>query len=100
MSSPSDRGPHAQDHRPSRRSTRKAHAHKKSELHGKAPPAPAAQPIAPDERRAMIAEAAYYRAQRRGFEPGYELDDWYGAERDIERALDASADLDAPTRCG
>ena len=46
----------------------------------------------------MIAEAAYYRAERRGFEPGYELEDWYGAERDIERAL--GADDDTPTRCG
>ncbi len=48
----------------------------------------------------MIAEAAYYRAEHRGFEPGYELDDWYSAERDIERALDASVETGAPTRCG
>jgi hypothetical protein len=37
-----------------------------------------------DTRRAMIAEAAYYRAEQRGFEPGHEPDDWYGAESDID----------------
>lgn len=31
----------------------------------------------------MIAEAAYYRAQRRGFEPGRELEDWLAAEAEI-----------------
>jgi hypothetical protein len=30
-----------------------------------------------------IATAAYYRAQRRGFSPGRELDDWLEAEREI-----------------
>ena len=37
-----------------------------------------------DERRRRIAEAAYYRAQRRGFEPGGEEQDWLEAERDID----------------
>jgi hypothetical protein len=31
----------------------------------------------------MIAEAAYYRAERRGFAPGFELEDWLAAEREI-----------------
>lgn len=35
-------------------------------------------------RRRRIAEAAYYRAQRRGFEPGGEDDDWLEAEKDID----------------
>ncbi len=56
------------------------------------PAAPEGQPnggttISAEERQAMIAEAAYFRAERRGFEPGYERDDWLAAERDIERAL-------------
>jgi hypothetical protein len=55
--------------------------------------------VGPEERRAMIEEAAYYRAERRGFEPGYELDDWLHAERDIERVLAPSAEED-PRRCG
>jgi hypothetical protein len=35
----------------------------------------------------MIAEAAYHLAQRRGFEPGYELDDWLTAEAEVDSAL-------------
>ncbi len=35
-------------------------------------------------RHRRIADAAYYRARERGFEPGYELDDWLAAERQIE----------------
>ena len=30
-----------------------------------------------------IATAAYYRAERRGFSPGRELEDWLEAEREI-----------------
>ena len=38
----------------------------------------------PEERRRRIAEAAYYRAQRRGFSPGYEEEDWLAAEQELE----------------
>lgn len=34
--------------------------------------------------KAMVAEAAYYRAERRSFAPGKELDDWLEAEKEIE----------------
>lgn len=37
----------------------------------------------PQALRAMIAEAAYYRAEKRGFAPGYEFLDWMEAEREI-----------------
>jgi hypothetical protein len=37
-----------------------------------------------DSREQRIAEAAYWRAERRGFEPGHELDDWLQAEREID----------------
>ncbi|MBI4757283.1 MAG: DUF2934 domain-containing protein [Betaproteobacteria bacterium] len=30
-----------------------------------------------------IAEAAYYRAERRGFQGGSELDDWLEAEAEV-----------------
>jgi hypothetical protein len=36
------------------------------------------------DRTARIAEAAYFRAQQRGFAPGFELEDWLGAEREID----------------
>ena len=52
-----------------------------------------------DLRGTMIAEAAYFRAQRRGFEPGHELEDWIAAEGEIQdlwsRALE-----EAPLHCG
>ena len=48
------------------------------------------QPIQPeisaDETQKRIAEVAYYRAQQRGFSPGYELEDWLAAEAQIRRA--------------
>jgi hypothetical protein len=36
-----------------------------------------------EELRARIAEAAYRRAEQRGFEPGYELEDWIEAEKEV-----------------
>jgi hypothetical protein len=42
------------------------------------------------ERRDTIATAAYFLAQKRGFEPGHELDDWLTAEADIAHALQLS----------
>lgn len=35
-------------------------------------------------REERIAIAAYWRAAKRQFEPGHELDDWLEAEREIE----------------
>lgn len=40
--------------------------------------------LAPEHRRQMIAIAAYYKAQRRGFAPGGELQDWLDAEQEVE----------------
>ena len=68
------------------------------------PPAAAAAPATPKEptevtaihlerreipsfsesREARIAEAAYWRAERRGFSAGQELDDWLAAEREVD----------------
>lgn len=38
-------------------------------------------PSVPLDQR--VATAAYYRAEKRGFSPGAELDDWLEAEREI-----------------
>ncbi|MFN0318500.1 MAG: DUF2934 domain-containing protein [Burkholderiales bacterium] len=38
-------------------------------------------------RRHRIAEAAYYRAEQRGFCPGCELEDWLEAEKEIDSQL-------------
>lgn len=37
----------------------------------------------PVRRHALIAESAYYRAERRGFAPGHELEDWLQAEAEL-----------------
>ena len=44
-------------------------------------------PVSNDDakRHERIAEAAYYRAERRGFREGSEHDDWLEAEKDIDR---------------
>lgn len=38
-------------------------------------------------REEMIRVAAYFLAERRGFSPGAELDDWLEAEASIDRRL-------------
>jgi hypothetical protein len=38
---------------------------------------------APENLRQLISEAAYYRAKRRGFAPGHELEDWIQAEAEV-----------------
>jgi hypothetical protein len=40
-----------------------------------------------EELRRQIAEAAYYRAQRRGFAPGREEQDWIEAEAEVMTRL-------------
>ena len=42
----------------------------------------------PEERNELISKAAYFRAERRGFTPGSELEDWLQAEEEIERMLE------------
>jgi len=38
----------------------------------------------PEERQQLIAQAAYFIAERRGFSPGNEIEDWLQAEAEIE----------------
>lgn len=45
--------------------------------------------VTPELRRAMIAESAYLRAERRGFAPGGEVDDWCEAEKEVDALLNA-----------
>lgn len=45
-------------------------------------------PSLSENREARIAEAAYWRAERRGFAPGSELDDWLSAEKEIDQQND------------
>lgn len=43
--------------------------------------------VSADERHRMIAEAAYYIAQQRGFQGDLSLDDWLRAEADVDASL-------------
>jgi hypothetical protein len=40
-----------------------------------------------EDRRALIAKAAYFNAERRGFAPGHELEDWLAAENEVDQRL-------------
>lgn len=53
----------------------------------KSKPASSAAEVWADERHRRIAQAAYYRAERRGFAPGRELEDWLSAEAEIDKFL-------------
>lgn len=58
---------------------------KSARRHAEPVAVPADQPEAgAAERRSNIAMAAYFIAEKRGFAPGHELDDWLAAEAAIE----------------
>jgi hypothetical protein len=42
----------------------------------------------PDVRRQLVAAEAYFRAERRGFAAGNELDDWVAAEAAVDMRLE------------
>jgi hypothetical protein len=43
--------------------------------------------VDPEKRAAMIAEAAFFRAEKRGFAPGGETADWLEAEQEVDARL-------------
>jgi len=43
--------------------------------------------VDPQQRAALIARAAYYRALHRGFAPGHETADWLAAEAEVDAQL-------------
>ena len=49
--------------------------------------APAKTALTPAERMKMIAEAAYYLAEKRGFKGGNELSDWVAAEKQVDSLI-------------
>ena len=46
-----------------------------------------ASPITPEQRYRMICDAAYFRAERRGFIGGNSAEDWTAAEAEIDSLL-------------
>jgi hypothetical protein len=67
------------------RSAKKSNGAAKSEA---LPGAIATQALCSVSRDEMIAVAAYYRAQQRGFTPGAAMDDWILAEAEIAVATE------------
>lgn len=59
---------------------------------GMAPPGVALSP----DLAERIARRAYEIAERRGFSPGHELDDWLAAEREIEAGRPRNTPPDNP----
>ena len=53
------------------------------------PEPPAGEPdtaaTAAEQRHHRISERAYYRAEQRGFVPGADQEDWFEAEKEIDR---------------
>lgn len=43
--------------------------------------------VDPEMRSALIAEAAFFRAEKRGFAPGHETEDWLAAEAEVDAKL-------------
>ena len=48
--------------------------------------------VTPEQRYKMIAEAAYFRAEKRGFVGGNVATDWLDAEAEIDRILEQQSD--------
>lgn len=49
----------------------------------------AAVVVSPEHRYHMIATAAYFLAERRGFAGGYEMHDWISAEAEVDAKLNS-----------
>ncbi|OGA27919.1 MAG: hypothetical protein A3F77_05770 [Betaproteobacteria bacterium RIFCSPLOWO2_12_FULL_67_28] len=43
--------------------------------------------VSAEERARMVALAAYFRSQKRGFDPGRDLQDWLEAEAEVDATL-------------
>src|SRR2546429_9072514 len=64
----------------------------------RSPTEPVRLALTPEARRGMIAEGAYLRAERRGFAPGHETEDWLAAEAEVDVLLKGAHGGSAPER--
>lgn len=67
--------------------TEKTTAKKAATPRKKAVKASTAAKVSPEQRYEMIATAAYFIAEKRGFSGGYEMNDWISAEAEIDLQL-------------
>ena len=70
--------------KPSGRDVIAAKSPAKSELQARKDVGPS---ISAQERQKLVARAAYFRAEKRGFAPGCELQDWVEAEAEVLRLI-------------
>lgn len=49
-----------------------------------------------EARARMIAEAAYYLSEQRGFAPGHEVEDWLAAEQQIDSRIEGGRGVMGP----
>lgn len=70
--------------KPRRRDAAPAISPTKSAPEVRITPAPA---VTSEERERLVARAAYFRAEKRGFAPGCELQDWVEAEAEVLRLI-------------
>lgn len=68
-------------------STQAASVEAKTPAIKKAAPYQNSVPVSPEHRYHMIATAAYFLAERRGFAGGYEMHDWISAEAEVDAGL-------------
>ena len=74
-----------------KKTTAKKTAAKKKVVRKATPKSSSGKPvISPRERYEMIATMAYYRAEARNFEPGYDVQDWLDCENTIDEMLKKS----------
>jgi Protein of unknown function (DUF2934) len=76
------------------KSASSGHAKRQRAPHGTTPTNEPAQPmrtaaplVSADQRRAMIAECAYFRAAARGFSSGDAVADWLASECEVDLLL-------------
>jgi len=56
----------------------------------RSPAEPTRLALTPEARRTMIAERCLSAAERRGFAPGHEAEDWLAAEAEVDALLRVS----------
>ena len=58
---------------------------------------PQTRPSPGDDREERVRVAAYFRAERRGFVPGYEIEDWLAAEAEVSAVTPSPHGTRQPT---
>jgi hypothetical protein len=57
---------------------------------GASGPAKATEGVSAEERRRRIEEAAFLRAEKRGFDGGHAMEDWLDAEAEVDAQIERS----------